>query len=94
MRSSFDIIIVNDLAIILIDLNKGKSVSSDAPNVVNDLQKKIPGGVGFRRIYYRDSTGRYDQFIVKNEKFIDFAPCTNSQQKYLRLLVKSSNTSN
>ena len=92
MRSSFDIITINDVAIILIDLNKGRSVSSDAPNVVNDLQKKIPGGIGYRRIFFRNSKGRYDQLLIKNDKFIDFAPCTNSQQKYLSMLVESRRT--
>ena len=94
MRSSFDVVAINDLAIILIDLNKGRSVSSDAPNVVNDLQKKIPGGIGYRRIFFRNSKGRYDQLLVKNNKFIDFASCTKSQQKYLRLLVGSRSISN
>ena len=80
MNSKFEIKIVNDLFILLVDLDKGKSVTNDVRRVINVLKKVIPGGIGVRKIYYKDSFGRFDQIKVKDGTFSGFAPCSKSQQ--------------
>lgn len=81
MNSTFEIKIVNDIFILLIDQDKGKSITNDAIRIIDVLQKIIPGGIGVRMVYYKDSYGRFDQIKIKDGKFNGFAPCTESQQK-------------
>lgn len=87
--SSFEVAIVNDISIVLIDLDKGKSVTNNAYNVVKLLNKDIPGGIKNRRVYYRDSMGRYDQILTYHGIFVGFAPCTDQQQEHLSRLVEA-----
>ncbi len=89
MNSTFEIKSINDLFILLIDLDKGKSVTNDARRVVGVLRKIIPGGIGSRKIYYKDSYGRFDQINVKDGKFCGFSPCTKSQQSKIAELPAS-----
>ncbi len=91
MKAHFEVVKVTDLFIVLIDLdNGGRSVTNDAENVVQQLQKNISGGIGNRVIYYRDTTGRYDRLTVdKAGKFVGFAPCTNTQQTELAKMVEA-----
>ena len=86
-RSSFDIVFIDDLLILLVDLNIGKSVTNDAYNVVKLLDKDIPGGIKNRRVYYRDTGNRYDQILTYHGIFVGFAPCTSSQQVFFQKLA-------
>ncbi len=52
MRSSYKLAIINDLSIVLIDEDYGKSLTNDAPNVIKDLESTLPDGIGKRSIYY------------------------------------------
>ncbi len=71
------------------DLNKGRSVTNDAIAVIFHLQNTLPGGIGSRRVYYQDTTGRFDQLLVdKDSRFKDYAPCSESQQTNLKNLIK------
>jgi hypothetical protein len=87
MESIFEIALVNDIYIILVDQDIGRSVTNDARNVVHCLQDRIPGGIGKRTVVYRDTTGRFDKILVDAGAFAGFAPCTDSQQKYFTGLI-------
>ena len=81
IESTFEMKTINDLFILLIDLDQGKAVTKDAPNVIEYLANNIQGGIGSRKMYYQDTTGRIDQLKVKDGRFDGFAPCSESQQK-------------
>ncbi len=57
MRAQFTISIINDLFVLLNDSDKGRSVTNDAAGVIQDLERAVPGGIGFRRVYYNDTPG-------------------------------------
>ena len=54
------------------------SVTNDAENVVQALaaQGYLPEG---RRLFYYDSDGRLDELLVKDGKFVGFAPGRESK---------------
>ena len=60
---------------------------ADADRVVNDLNTKLNSGIGNRKIFYRDSIGRFDELAVKNGSFDGFRPCSKHQQEFLAELV-------
>lgn len=86
-RASFDIIMVTDLFIILIDLDEGRSITNDVKFVISALEENLENGIDNRVIYYRDSSGRFDQIKVSNGSFKNFFPCSDSQQQYLSELI-------
>ncbi|MCP3931818.1 MAG: hypothetical protein GY705_22310 [Bacteroidetes bacterium] len=87
MLYSFTIATINDLFIILIDDDKGCSLTSDAHNVIRDLQAKLPNSIGGRKVYYKDTDGRFHRLVVKNGVFAGFAPCSPGQQKTFEAIV-------
>ena len=84
--ASYKIKAVTDNFILLVDLDHGRTVTNDAHFVLNDLNDTIEGGIGKRRVYYRDTMGRYDELKHENGWFKDFAPCTKHQQEFLAAL--------
>lgn len=83
LKCSFDIVFAYDLKILLIDLDRGKSITNDAYNIIKELDKNIlPGGIKNRRVYYRDTMGRYDRILTHHGIFTGFAPCTDNQQLF------------
>ncbi len=82
--SSFMIVHLDDLLVVLIDLDHGgRTVTNDAYNVTKRLDQSIPGGLKKRRIFYQDSSGRFDEITHHNGIFVRFAPCTDAQQRFL-----------
>jgi hypothetical protein len=90
LYSSFEIVVTNDTMIVLTDIGIGKSVTNDADNVIDCLQKIIPGGIGSRAVYYRDSCLRYDRLRVEDGVFAGFQHCTSHQQGYFSKLANSA----
>lgn len=86
LHSSFEIVVVNDMFIVLTDMAIGRSVYHDADNVIRCLDHVV-GGIGSRAVYYRDTALRYDRLLVKNGKFEDFKSCTHSQREYFSKLA-------
>lgn len=80
MQASYRLARVTDLFALILDLDQGKSVTHDAAAVIEHLNSTLPGGIGRRRIYYRDTTGRYDELVTRAGQFAGFRPCTESQQ--------------
>jgi len=87
---NFDVVFIDDISIILVDLDTGKSVTNDAYKIVKLLDSTIlPGGIKTRRVYYRDTMGRFDQMKTFNGIFTGFDPCTPAQQEFLKKLVET-----
>ena len=84
--ANYSIQSVTDLHVIIIDEVQADlpSLTNSADAVVTDLNVKI-GGLGKRKLYYRDSIKRYDEIKHINGKFDGFAPCKPAQQEFLRI---------
>lgn len=92
MNSEYEIVVCTDTTIVIVDLDVGKSVTNDAPNVIRRLDDSLPGGIGKRKVFYRDSDKRYDEMVVSGGRFVRFAPCTEGQQQSLKQFsVEASN---
>lgn len=83
MQSGFCKYEVTDTRILLLDLDQGRSVTNDAANVIEHLQSTLPGAIGPRRVFYRDTSGRFDELVVKHGVFAGFKPCSDGQQASL-----------
>lgn len=80
MEARFDVLLETDMFIMIADrVDGGRSVTNDAHNVVHRVSSLL-GGIGKRRLYYRDSQGRFDELRVVDEAFAGYAPCTDHQQ--------------
>ncbi|WP_213843433.1 hypothetical protein, partial [Enterobacter hormaechei] len=60
--------------------DQGASVTSDADAVISWLAANLEGGIGKRKVYYRDTDGRFDELKVNAGAFVGFAPCSEGQQ--------------
>ncbi len=85
--AQFKIIHENNLFVLLVDLDNGKSITNDAVRVVPRLAAEIP--IAGRRVYYRDTIGRFDELRVCHDKyFMGFGPCSPTQQEFFSNIVK------
>lgn len=83
---NFCIRLVTELFVLIEDTGCGKSITNDASRVVSAVASRLSGGLGNRRLYYRDSMERYDELKHCNGNFLAFAPCTPHQQSFLKSL--------
>ncbi len=79
---------VNDLFILLIDIDNGRTITNSAARVIEDLNGSLPGGIGRHRVFYRDTMGRFDQLETDNGRFIGFAPGTPEQQDKFKSMLR------
>ncbi|MPQ71495.1 hypothetical protein [Pseudomonas sp. MWU12-2323] len=78
---------INDLHVIIIDdLDETlPTVTNSAASVIDDLNSRI-GGLGTRRVFYRDSIKRYDELQHEDGRFTGFAACGPGQQEFLKTI--------
>jgi hypothetical protein len=70
----------NDEQLVIRDLgpwNHFPTVTNDAENVVADLAGQLNG----RKLLYYDSNGRLDELLVRDGRFVGFAPGPVSKEK-------------
>ena len=86
VRSSFQVILISGVRVILLDLDAGgASVTNDAQNVIDLLQHLIPGGIEGRHVHYRDSEGRFDEILIDPQgNFARFCPGLEEHQELFR----------
>ncbi len=65
---------------LILDLDHDCSVNNDAAAVIARLDATLPHGIGLRRVYYRDTTGRFEELLTQSGHFRGFRLCTDSQQ--------------
>lgn len=87
-RASFRIAIESDTHLVLIDLDDGRSLANDIVSVIARLDQSVKGGIRNRRIYYRDTSGRFHQITVQKKRFSTIISCTDSQQKRLAEMLE------
>lgn len=89
--AKYTVKVINDLMVIVFDDDAEgyPSVTNSADAVVNDLNSQV-GGLGSRRVYYRDSVGRFDELCHTNGIFASFAACKPSQQEAFREMTKDA----
>ena len=58
--TDYSIAAVNDLFILLIDNDEGKTITNNAHAVIEDLKTVLEGGLRGRVVYYRDTSERFD----------------------------------
>lgn len=88
-NSAFRVEVCSDTTVILSDINTGRSLTNDAAKVVPWLASHLDG-LGSRRVYYRDSDGRFDELAHDGHRFIGFRPGTDSQQSSLAAMVNNA----
>lgn len=82
--ASYTITAQNDLYVVIIDNDDHErpSVTNSADAVISDLNVKC-GGLGTRRVFYRDTIKRYDELKHQGGVFTGFAACSAAQQEFL-----------
>lgn len=83
--AKYTIKVLNDLMVIIFDDDEEghPSVTDSAEAVINDLDAQV-GGLGSRRVFYRDLVGRFDELCHTNGAFTSVAACKPSQQESFR----------
>ena len=82
--ADFTIALETDFHIIITDNSRGRPVPSDAASVIHRINDQV-GGIGRRRVIFRDPTGRYDELEIKNGHFAGIRRCSIHQQEAFRL---------
>lgn len=82
-QAQYDLVMATDLHILILDLDQGRSVTNDADSVVRRVDAQL-GSIGRRRLFYRDTTGRFDELVVRDGRFVGFRPCSEQQQAIFR----------
>jgi hypothetical protein len=80
LQAIFKIATVTDTLVLILDQDGPRSVTNDAQGVIDRLAAEL-GGLGLRRIFYRDTMGRFDELKVEQGRFVGFAPCSPHQQE-------------
>ena len=81
--AAYDIVAINDLLIFITDPNSGQAVTDYTHQVIDDLNRRIPGWIGRRNVYYRSRQGHYQRMLVENGIFSGFTSCSSSQNDFL-----------
>ncbi|EOC0011621.1 hypothetical protein ACI0X9_003306 [Cronobacter turicensis] len=87
-NSTFTVIIKNDMFVLIVDEDKGMTVTNDAINVVRWLNSQEDGPLGKRTIYYRDTRGVFDILEHVDGNFTGFRSCPEHVREALTLLVE------
>lgn len=80
MLAAYRLARITDTFALILDLDHDCSVNNDAAAVIARLDATLPHGIGLRRVYYRDTTGRFDELLTQGGHFRGFRLCTDSQQ--------------
>ena len=88
MEKHYEINRITESFVMIIELDKGRTVISDPVPVIAELHSEIEGGLGNRVIFYRDITGHFDKLDHKNGHFMGFVPCPKQDQLPLSALCR------
>lgn len=88
-KAKFEVVSDNDTFLLIVDLDQGKTVTNDASAVIQSLDRMTRDGLRNRRVYYRDTCGRFDELEHSQDRFTRILPCKDSQQRFLKSFVPS-----
>lgn len=80
LQAIYKVALVSDTLVVIIDQDGPRSITNDAQGVIDRLTAEL-GDLGRRRVYYRDTMGRFDEIRVEGGRFTGFAPCSEHQQE-------------
>lgn len=79
-KAIYKIAVVTDTFVLIIDQDGPRSVTNDAQRAINRFAADL-GGLGKRRIFYRDSGGWFTGLHVEAGEFKGFSLCTDHQEE-------------
>lgn len=87
--AQYTIQVQNDMMVIITDDDVAElpSITNSAAEVIAHLNSRC-GGLGKRRVYYRDTVGRFDELRHQCGVFVQFSPCKPSQQECFKELIQ------
>lgn len=84
MKASYSLLSISDTHIIIADNDESISITNNAESVVKELASNQ--GIRHKKIYYRDTDGRFDELVTHDDVFVGFKPCSPGQQDSLSRL--------
>ncbi|WP_116892927.1 hypothetical protein [Pseudomonas savastanoi] len=87
--AQYTVQVQNDMMIVITDddVLDLPSITNSAAEVISHLNSRC-GGLGARRVYYRDTIGRFDELRHQKGVFLQFSPCKPSQQESFKELLQ------
>lgn len=83
-QASFQIVKKTDTIILLQDIgNNSRTITNDDDKVINVLSQHF--NLKNKRVFYKDSDGRFDELVHESNQFSGFSPCSSTQQDFLNL---------
>ena len=74
-RSDFEVVVITDNAVYLVDLDLGRrSVTNDAEEVVREVLRRHCVNGTKKQIIYMDSMGEWAEMVHDGKRFVGFAP--------------------
>lgn len=85
-KIKYQIIRITDTLVLLKDLDQGATITNYPSETLNHLSqnRSIKG----KRIFYRDTVGRYDEIVHDRGVFRCFRPGTPAQQSFFDALLQ------
>ena len=77
LQACFDYELVDNVVVIYGCDAGGRSMTNDIQNVLNAVDKAL-GGIGYRRVIYRDSTKTFDGVDHIGQRFTGFYPLSET----------------
>ena len=88
-NTTYEVLHVSETLILIRDLDQGRTITNDADAVVQNVSASLKG-IGRRRLFYRDTDGRFDELVTSAEQFKGFRAGTKAQQVFFAYLVGST----
>jgi hypothetical protein len=85
-KIQYQIIRITDTLVLIRDLNQGASITNYPSETLNHLSQRH--SIKWKRIFYRDTIGRFDQIVHNNGIFVCFRPGSPAQQSFFDALLQ------
>ena len=76
--------------IMITDLNEGMSVTNNIETVLSEIEIELGHPIGEFKVIYKDTMGRIDGVITKDNKFSDFYSIGEDDFEYAKPKVKEN----
>ncbi len=88
MRAEYDILLVTDNLVIIADNGTGgRPIAKDARGVATRLASEVGRLARRRRVYFRNTDGRFEEIYFRLNAYMGVRPCTDSQQLFITALL-------
>jgi|GEM_PF-4582403 len=91
LRSQFEIGLVTDTLVMLLDRGARVPLIADIPQVIPMLRGLLEGGLRHRHVYCRDTDGVYTEVVVFKERYdLELIESASQIRHFNRVLAKDS----